>query len=161
MVSSSTLTDKLNKLRQLSRAERKLLFQSVLLLPLVHMALLFLGYDRLRQLIEKTMPLKTIATPVTETGTLQHARELARIVSIAAGHGPYKATCLRQSLLLWGILRAEGMQSEICFGVRMNGHQLEAHAWVECKGVVVNELASVYEQFYALKGALPPTHLGL
>ena len=161
MVSSSTLTNNLNKLKRLSRTERRLLFQAVLFLPLIHLALLFLGYDRLRRAMEKLTPLKPADTPVTVAEILQQAREIARIVSIAARHGFYKATCLRRSLLVWWFLRKDDIQSEICFGVQMFKRELEAHAWVECNGVVVNDLADVYEQFYPLKGALPPTQLGL
>jgi hypothetical protein len=146
---------------RLSPHERKLLFQAVLLLPLIHLALSLLGYYRLHRALEKLIPLKTIDTPVTEVETLQRARGMARIVSIAARHSFYKATCLRRSVLLWWFLRKDDIQCEICFGVQIFKRELEAHAWVECNGVVVNDLANVYEQFYPLKGALPPTQLGL
>ena len=68
---------------------------------------------------------------------------------------------LRRSLLLWWFLRKDDIQSEVCFGVQVFKRELAAHAWVECDGVVVNDLADVYEQYYPLKGALPPTQLGL
>ena len=133
------LMTSLNKLGQLSPDDRRLLFQAVLLLPIIHIALYFLGYYRLHRFAEKLVPLKRIDTPRAETEILQQAREIARIVSIAAQHGFFRASCLRRSLLVWWFLRKQGIQSNICFGVRMIDHQLEAHAWVEHNGVVVND----------------------
>jgi hypothetical protein len=151
----------LNKVWQLPRKGRELLVQSLLLLPLINLALLLLGYYRLRGAMEKLIPFKPIDTPVSEMEILQRAREIARIVSIAAQHGLYKATCLRRSLLVWWFLRREGIQSEIRFGVRMFNRMLEAHAWVEFQGTVVNDSVEVHEHYQALNDVFPPTKLGL
>ena len=151
----------LNKIGQLSRRERRLLLQSVLLLPLIHVALLVLGYSRLRGAMERLLPLKSIDISSSEMENRKRAHDIARIVSIAAGHGLYKATCLRRSLLVWWFLRGQGIQSRICFGVRKMDRQLEAHAWVEHQGVVVNDSERVREAFQTLEETFPPTRLGL
>ena len=161
MVSSSTLTNNLNKVRQLSRNERRQLFQAVLLLPLIHFALLLLGYYRVRRVIEKLIPLKPGLVLLSDTQILERARENAQMVGIAAQYGLYKATCLRRSLLTWGFLRRQGIESQICFGVRMCTRKLEAHAWLEYKGIVVNDSLEVHERYTALREALPPTRTGL
>jgi len=155
------LITKLNKFRQLSWRDRGRLFQSILLLPIIHSALLVLGYSRLRTVMEILMPLKSIRAPRSETGIISQARGIAQIVSIAAQHGLYKATCLRKSILVWWFLRKEGVPSRICFGVRKIDHQLEAHAWVECGGTVVNDSADVREFYQPLVDVLPPTQWGL
>lgn len=151
----------LDKLRQLSPKERGLLFQSVLLLPVVHAGLLFLGFYRLQRVMEWLSPLQSMDMTVPETRILEWAREIARIVAIAAEHGVYKATCLRRSLLVWWFLRREGIQSDLCFGVRMLDRKLEAHAWVEYNGVVVNDSRSVYITFEPLHDMFPSTKTGL
>jgi hypothetical protein len=151
----------LAKLRQLSQKEQGLLFQSVLLLPVIHAGLLFFGFYRLQRAMERLSPLQPTDTPASETGTLEGAREIARIVSIAAEHGMYKATCLRRSLLVWWFLRREGIPSRICFGVRTVHGKLEAHAWVEYHGIVVNDSGSVHENFQALREGFPSTQFGL
>ena len=155
------LMTNLNKLGGLSRKDRILLFQSVLLLPVIHVALVLLGYYRLRGAMEKLIPLKPSDGHVSETEILGRAREIARIVSIAAGHGLYKPTCLRRSLLVWWFLHRQGIKSSICFGVRMSDRQLEAHAWVEYNGSVVNDSANVNEHYEALNDVLPSTRWGL
>lgn len=151
----------LNKARQLSQWERRLLFQSVLLLPVIHLALLVLGYSRLQGAMERLLPLKSVDRSPSETENIQQAQEIARIVSIAARHGLYKATCLRRSLLVWWFLRGLGIQSRICFGVRKMDHQLEAHAWVEYQGVIVNDSERVREAYQTLEETFPPTKMGL
>lgn len=161
MVLLSALMSSLNKFVQLSPGNRRLLFQALLLLPIIHIALFFLGYSRLRGIMEKLIPLKRIATQETETEVLHQAWDIARIVAIAAQRGLYRATCLRRSLLVWWFLRKENISSEICFGVRMVNQMLEAHAWVECDGIVINDAASVHENFQALRDVFPSTNSGL
>jgi hypothetical protein len=161
MVSFSMLTNRLNKLRVLSRPERRLLSKSVLLLPFIHAALLLVGYSRLRRWMERQAPLKAIEPPLYEAAYIPRARDIARIVSIAARHGIYRATCLRRSLLVWWFLRREGIRGEVCFGVRMRDGRLEAHAWVEYNGVVVNDSPAVRAQYQPLYHALPSTDQGL
>lgn len=155
------LVTNLNKVRGLSPKYRRLLFQSVLLLPCIHVALIFLGYIRLRRVMEKLIPSKTIVGPPSDSEGIQRAQEIARIVSIAAQHGLYKATCLRKSLLTWGFLRREQLAAKLCFGVRMSHQKLEAHAWVEYNGIVLNESENVHERYQALQDTFPETKLGL
>lgn len=155
------LMTNLNKVRQLSRKDRRLLLQSVLLLPVIHFALLLLGYHRLRGVMEKLIPLQSIDAPVSEMEIIQRAQEIARIVSTAAQHGLYKANCLRRSLLAWWFLRRQGIRSNICFGVRMNDQHLEAHAWVERNGIVLNDSGDVHKYYRLLNNVLPSTKLGL
>jgi hypothetical protein len=155
------LMTSLNKLGQFSSHDRRLLFQAVLLLPIIHFALSFLGYYRLQRLMDKLFPLKLSNTPRPETEILHQAREIARIVSIAAQHGFFRASCLRKSLLVWWFLRRQGVQSNICFGVQMIDHQLEAHAWVEYKDNIINDSASFIKNYQALRDILPPTNSGL
>jgi hypothetical protein len=151
---------KLNKVGQLPPGDRWLLFQAVLLLPVVHIALLLLGYSRLRRVLEKLAPLRASQESVSEARR-QSAREIARIVSIAAQHGFYKATCLRRSLLVWWLLRRQGIESQLDFGVRMVDGKLEAHAWVEYNGMVVNDSENVRQDFQTLYRGFPPTRQGL
>jgi hypothetical protein len=152
------LATRLNQLSQLSRPERRLLIQATLLLPLVHAGLLLLGYARLRRLLEGLAPLKSIDPSPAEVESVQRAREIARVVSIAAQHGFYRATCLRRSLLTWWLLRSDGLESQICFGVRLSKEGFEAHAWVEVNKIVINDSPEVHDQYLVLRD-VPPTIL--
>jgi hypothetical protein len=155
------LITNLNKVRELSEKDRGLLLQSLLLLPAIHAALIVLGYARLQQLMEWLTPLQSNPHALSEREILPYAREISRIVSIAAAHGVYRATCLRKSMLVWWFLRREGIQSRICFGVRMTGRLLLAHAWLEWDGIVLNDSIDISEQYKALRDGLPGTTMGL
>ena len=48
---------------------------------------------------------------------------------------PVKATCLRESLVLYALLRRRGAAPRLCVGVKKDGAQLKAHAWVACDGM--------------------------
>jgi transglutaminase superfamily protein len=152
------LTSRLAKARQLSSGDRRLLYRSLLLLPAIHVVLFVLGYTRLRTALERMVP---PGKDVSELDPVDEAQRVAQIVSMAAGHGIYKATCLRRSLLLWWFLREEGIHSEICFGVRLVDQQLQAHAWVEIQEIVVNDSPEIRLWFQPLHSVLPTSEMRL
>ena len=149
------LMENWHKFRQLSAAERGLLLQAILLLPLVHAALFFLGYARLVRAMAWLLPLKRVPDGQSAAEVVQQAQEMARLVSIAAQHGFFQATCLRKSILVWGFLRRSGVQGQIRFGVQLNERQLAAHAWVEYQGFVVNDAPDVRDHFRTFSDVLP------
>jgi hypothetical protein len=161
MVSSRSLTADLNKFSALSRGERQLLMEAFLLLPAIHLGLRLLGYSRMLRMIERWTPRRSAASKVLRADETVRAGELARLIAIAAERGLYKATCLRRSLLLWWFLRKEGITGTLRFGVRTSSGTLEAHAWVECHGIVVNDAPDVRERYPTLRETLPATRLGL
>ncbi len=151
----------LSKVHRLLPGDRQLLYRSLLLLPVIHVALRVLGYSRLRIALEKLIPLGKNQASFSELNILQEAQRISWIVYVAAEHSLYKATCLRKSLLVWWLLREEGIQSQVCFGVRLLGHSLEAHAWVEYHGTVLNDAQDIRVQYRPLSGTLPATEPGL
>jgi hypothetical protein len=161
MDSSSPLIIQLNKLRQLSRGDRILLFKAAFLLPVIHVALILVGYARLSMMLKNLSSFTSSQGNCSEHESIPRAREIARIVSIASQRGLYRATCLRRSMVTWWFLGREGIDSVVCFGVRMSGRRLEAHAWVECNGVVINDAANIREQFHVLHHKLVSTSAGL
>jgi hypothetical protein len=135
---------RLDQWRALGPWERRLLMRLVLLLPMIGAALHLFGYqgtrDRLARLSRpsgRSIPTEPCDTPGETAG------RIARLVGIAANHGPYRATCLRQSLAVWWLLRRRGVAAEVRIGVRKEGGELQAHAWVEHQGRAVNHAQSV------------------
>lgn len=125
---------RLERLRALAPWERRMLAGLVLLLPAVGASLRLLGLKRTRELLARLAPTATSPDPADDLSASGEAERIARLVTIAAHHGPYRATCLRQSLALWWLLRRRGMPAELSIGVRKAGGDLEAHAWVEHAG---------------------------
>jgi hypothetical protein len=130
--------------RALTGAERILLVYIVLLLPLVGLGLKLLGYRRVRDTLAWWVPRSAVSSRGPGPGSDQDVAErLSRLVSIAANRGPYRANCLRQSLVLWWLLRRRGISGELRFGVRKEGEGVQAHAWVELDGFPLNDAAGV------------------
>jgi hypothetical protein len=153
--------DNWKKLQQLTAGEKKLLAHALLLLPLADVVLRIFGYKRLVRLIESRVPLTFSTAPPSPGEALLRARTSARMVSIAASRGPFRATCLRRSLALIILLRRQGIDGELCFGTRFKDRLLEAHAWVEVQGMVVNDRPDIRQHYTYLGGTLPATQAGL
>jgi hypothetical protein len=148
---------RLEQWRSLAPAERRLLPWLAALLPLVGAALRLLGYHRTRALLERLSrpPQRPSPADPGATTTADTAQRLARLVGIAAHHGPYRATCLRQSLALWWLLRRRGIAAELRIGVRKEQGELQAHAWVEHDGQALNDAQDLIASYAAFQPSLP------
>jgi hypothetical protein len=82
-------------------------------------------------------------------------------VDIAARRGFFQATCLRKSILVWVFLRRSSIQSSICFGVQLKDSQLEAHAWVEHYGFVINDGQDVRQRYGTFDNVISSSLTGL
>ena len=77
--------------------------------------------------------LKHHAPHITVSG--DEYQRLRRYAAVAYDVLPFPTTCLRQSVVMYGLLERRGVASRLCFGVAKSGSALDAHAWVECDGV--------------------------
>ncbi len=84
------------------------------------------------------------------------ARTIARLVSIAARHGPVRARCLAASIALKSLLRRYGMQGNLRLGVRKHDGRFEAHAWIEQDGAALMEPAGVHGRYMVFEDAIVP-----
>jgi hypothetical protein len=78
------------------------------------------------------------------------ARQIARVVAMAAGHTPTANTCLHRSLTLWWVLGRRGLDSHFKMGARLHEGTLDAHAWVEHSGVVINDDPEIISEYTPL-----------
>ena len=77
-----------------------------------------------------------------------------RMVRAAVRTGIGHPTCLDESLALWWLLGRQGIRSELKVGVRKEGEKFEAHAWVECDGMALNEPEARHQHYAAFDAAL-------
>lgn len=82
---------------------------------------------------------------------IARARRLGGLVAAAARRLPGHPACLTRSVTLWYLLRRRGLPATLRLGVRTADAQLEAHAWVELGGQVVNDAADVGQHFAAFE----------
>ena len=138
----------------LSPAQRRALVVAWALLPLCWLGLRFMGLARLQAWLQRR-PLA--ARPRTPGALADPAdlRALGEAVNIAARHTPFPATCLTRSLLLGWLLRRRGVASDLRIGVRLTQGVLDAHAWVECGCVPVNDRPDIATQFASFGDIVP------
>ena len=74
-------------------------------------------------------------------------------VAMAAAFYPGRAECLERSLVLYYILRRQGVPVRYCHGVQP--WPLISHAWVEYRGEVVNDVPERVNEFSRLPDQLP------
>lgn len=123
-----------HQLKALSRVEWVLLFVSSCFLIMVSISLGVFGYGRTKNIIEWFT--SDDMSKISNEGEMIWAQTVARLVRVAAYHGPVRFNCLTQALVLWGILGWQGILAEIRFGLHNEpGETFFAHAWVECNGI--------------------------
>ena len=147
----------LAKLRALTGPERRLLLFCLLATPLVSAGLATVGFKRMHALMARRSRPRGTRFPTAQAAE-DHARSSARVVAIAAGRGPVRATCLRRSLLLWWLLKRDGIETVVRIGVNRESGTLNAHAWVEYLGRPLNDDADIALRFPAFNqdfGASP------
>ena len=125
-----------------SPQERSQILQTYGLLLLVTLALKWRGLrwtqTRLAQYIS---PLQAHQPPV------KSVLPIIRRVRLIVRYSPW-SNCLRQSLVLWYLLRRQGLKSELRIGMRRQEGVFQAHAWVEYQGDILNDIQGV-RQLYA------------
>jgi transglutaminase superfamily protein len=88
------------------------------------------------------------------TAQVNEARAAARMIEAASRHGIARGNCLSKSVALWWLLRRKGINVELRIGARRAGEGLEAHAWVELGGEILNDEDDVRESYATFEGPL-------
>jgi hypothetical protein len=93
------------------------------------------------------------SVPATAWLDADHVKVAERAVATAGALYPGRALCLEQSLVLYYLLRRRGIAVRYCHGVM--AHPFEAHAWLEYRGEVINDIVEHATQFARLPDQLP------
>ncbi len=81
-------------------------------------------------------------------------RRMAELVAAAGRNHLYPMTCLRRSLVLQRLLARHGIGSTLRLGVRKADRELQAHAWLEKDGQVL-ETGAEWSGFQTLRSSSP------
>ena len=75
-----------------------------------------MGLRRTQAILLRWTPVPDAAKEGQESIRHRQVLELARLVGAAATHGPYRGNCLKQSLVLWWLLRLGKIESDFASG---------------------------------------------
>jgi hypothetical protein len=150
---------KWRKFQRLPRGERRMAARALLALVLSSIALRLLGLKRCQSALARLSPVRpTARAPLGRTDWGEpnrlRAEAIAKMVKLGARSTPLRATCLRESVALWWLLRREGIESDLRIGVRKSAGRFEAHAWVEHSGRVLNDDQSARRRFAPFDSAI-------
>jgi transglutaminase superfamily protein len=74
---------------------------------------------------------------------------LERFAAAAYRLLPLRATCLRESLVLYALLRRRAATPRLCLGVKREGDTLTAHSWIECGALTTRREHAAFVQLTA------------
>lgn len=131
--------NELRKLRALGAADRRLLALCLLATPCIVLAVKALGFRRTRSLLQLWPRPSARGGPKPGAESATRAETIARLAGIASARSPLRSSCLPRSLLVWWLLRREGIESTLRIGVLREGGAFGAHAWVEHDGRPVGD----------------------
>ncbi|HEX2914865.1 MAG TPA: lasso peptide biosynthesis B2 protein [Chloroflexia bacterium] len=139
---------RLSYLADLGGQERRILALAFIVFPLVVTSLKLAGFKRTQYWLSRLLESEK---EILQEEMAGQAKNTARLVKIAARYQPYRASCLAKSIVLWWLLGLQEIKSEVCIGVSRDKGKFEAHAWVECQGLVLNDSKDVRQRFPALE----------
>ena len=121
------------------------LIMAWLALRLVRVLLWMLGYRKTVLVLARLSPAPRRAG---YTGSMRVA---ARAIERVDGWWPNQPRgCLRRSLLFWWLFRWLGYSSEIRTGVHRGDGEFKLHAWVESRGIILNDRPVKVRQYEVL-----------
>jgi hypothetical protein len=91
--------------------------------------------------------------PASEGAELEEVRALEYRVAMAGAFYPGRARCLEQSLTLYLLARRQQIAVRYCQGMQL--YPFEAHAWIEYRGEVINDVAEHVKHFTKFPEQLP------
>lgn len=127
--------------------DRALVLRAMALLPLTEAGFRLIGFRQWKRVIEhfsSAIPGRRTLKVATED---EMAERIARAARSAERHGAVTPNCLERSLTLWWMLRREGIEGDLHIGARKDKSGFEAHAWVEVKGVVLNDSTDIHKHY--------------
>ncbi|MCJ8280615.1 MAG: lasso peptide biosynthesis B2 protein [Rivularia sp. ALOHA_DT_140] len=130
---------------QLDGNSKWLLLQAFVLLPIVAISLKFRGLKRTQAGLVRLLP--PAKKPVENNERYRKIVNTVQMVRLAVRYCQPWANCLKKSLVLWILLRHQGIECELRIGVQREAIKFEAHAWVECEGFVLNDTPDVRERY--------------
>lgn len=133
---------------------RKQFRRAVLLLPMIGTALRFRGYNKTQAWLQAKLDRHAIL-PLNEGEIPAQLEMTCRMVRAAEHYSLVRATCLEKSLLLWYLLRGQGISAAVRIGVRKDAGKFEAHAWVERDGIALNQVDETHRHYAAFDNNFP------
>ncbi len=135
-----------------------MLLQALVLIPMTALALRALGFRRCQAALARLGSMRPASSENQAQRSFEQATLTAQMVKAASRDGVRRGNCLEQSLVLWWLLRRQGIAGELRIGARKMAGRFEAHAWVEFLGSALNDSENVHRHYSAFDKSIVPVH---
>ena len=132
---------------------QKLFGRAVSLLPLIALSLRLRGFKKTKESLQKKLSLNRLGATGKEN-VAETVQKTCRMVKAAAHYGFLQPTCLVESLTLWYLLQLQRIPASLRIGVHKLAEKFEAHAWVECEGVALNQTEDAHPHYAAFDSGI-------
>jgi hypothetical protein len=150
--------ERLRRFRDLPAPARAIFLRAAALLPWVALRLKMQGFQVTKNSLQG-FAAKLQITLLDPNENAERVTLTARMVRAAARHGIGNPSCLEESLVLAHLLRRQGIASQLRIGIKKNIPKFEAHAWVECDGMALNESEALHDHYAPFEeefSSIPP-----
>jgi Transglutaminase-like superfamily len=147
------MAGKWQRFYRLTGFERAAVLEAVAGLVVTRPGLRLAGFRRWRAVLKWLSPAEPVENQLMEIAS-ESARVIARMEAAATRNVLFRPSCLERSLVLWWLLRRRGIPAELRIGARKDEQKLEAHAWVECGGSVLNQPDAAHLHFTPFDGPI-------
>jgi hypothetical protein len=144
----------LKRYNALDAEARRIFWRAAVLLPVVRISLRRRGYKKTQEWLERRLEQRAASERAGEHKT--SIERTCRMVRAAASYGIGISSCLEESLVLWYLLRTEGISACLRIGVRKEKGEFAAHAWVEHEGVALNQKEEMHRHYAAFEQEFTP-----
>lgn len=134
----------------------RLLFflEAYLLLLLAPLRLRFFSMQAILRGIPYPQAATPCHSPVDEPKLIEIAQ---RSLQLAENTIPFRISCLQRTVVLRHLLCRQQIATQLQIGVRKQGQQLEAHAWLEYQGRILNSPVAHCRQYQPLHAMVSET----
>ena len=141
---------KLGTYRGMPASRRRLARLMYALLIVPRPALIVARLETVRGWLDRLIASAGIES-VGEGDPLPAAHRTAALLNAVARYAFPRPNCLHRSLVLNRVLSAQGIASDIRYGVRRRDGRFEAHAWVEHNGEPLTEPGDLHREYQPLR----------
>jgi hypothetical protein len=142
----------LQRYLRLTSFERRIVVQSFAGLVLTRAGLRVVGFGAWKRVAAALARVRRGGN-VRDTDSVSAA--LVKMHAAAERRLFFKPSCLEHALVLWWLLRRQGVAAELRVGGRKEQGRFEAHAWVEAGGAPVGDAGETHRQFAPFDGPVP------
>jgi len=150
------MRDTCRRFLKLKQLERKIVFEAAATLIATWAGLRLFGFRRWNEISERLARVRNRNSGgVREIqADVELAGQIGRLEAATERYLIFRVNCLERSMSLLWLCRRRGIPATLQFGARKHGSLVEAHAWIEVAGNVMDPGEGNLPDFVAFDGPI-------